>query len=250
MSYPVVQLEADSAQYVEEMGSKDKRWCTYPADDRLWLFKYPRGESGEHWSEKIAAELGQLLGIRCAEVQLAQLAEANGSLTRNLLASKSETLVHGNELLAGYVVGYDKTQTYRQNQHSWQHICTAVEKRCGSAACRSILSNFAGYLVFDAWISNTDRHHQNWGLLQISDGQYVRYEMCPSYDHASSLGRELTDTRRIQLLQNIDSYRHHPKVIQRNKNDRVLRLCASECALLSEAEGSGCLAVNYFGGMT
>ena len=34
--------------------------------------------------------------------------------------------------------------------------------------------------------------------------------MCPSFDHASSLGRELTDERRRELLTvGIDRYRHH-----------------------------------------
>jgi hypothetical protein len=34
--------------------------------------------------------------------------------------------------------------------------------------------------------------------------------MCPSFDHASSLGRELTDERRRELMAaGIDRYRHH-----------------------------------------
>ena len=24
---------------------------------------------------------------------------------------------------------------------------------------------FVGYLMFDAWIANTDRHHENWALV-------------------------------------------------------------------------------------
>ena len=211
MSYPVIQLASESALYKEDMGSKNKRWCRHPSDDRLWLFKYPRETAGEHWSEKIAAELGSLLNIACAYVQLAELGGARGSLTRNILANETEVLVHGNELLAGHVIGYDKTQMRGQNQHTWQHICAAIQTRCGEDVCQEILTAFAGYLVFDAWIGNTDRHHQNWGLLQISSGQNVRYEMCPSFDHASSLGRELTDLRRRSLLQNMEGYRNHPK---------------------------------------
>ena len=211
MNYPVIEMPAESALYVEDMGSKDKRWCKHPSDERLWLFKYPRGVAGEHWSEKIAAELGKLLGIACADVELTELASVRGSATRQILASDAEVLVHGNELLAGHVIGYNKTQAYKQSQHTWQHICAAIQKRCGEDTCRKILTTFAGYLVFDGWIGNTDRHHQNWGLLQISEEQGVRYEMCPSYDHASSLGRELTDTRRTGLLKNIGQYRHNPK---------------------------------------
>lgn len=49
---------------------------------------------------------------------------------------------------------------------------------------------FAGYLVFDAWISNQDRHEANWSILHSPDGE--RY-LAPSYDHAASLGSGLDD---------------------------------------------------------
>ena len=45
---------------------------------------------------------------------------------------------------------------------------------------------WAGYLVFDAWIANTDRHHENWGvLIDRRDGSS---RLAPSFDHGSSLG--------------------------------------------------------------
>lgn len=52
---------------------------------------------------------------------------------------------------------------------------------------------FAQYLIFDALICNVDRHHENWGFLrkQVENGYKGR--LAPSYDHASSLGRELVD---------------------------------------------------------
>ena len=72
------------------------------------------------------------------------------------------------------------------------------------------IGTFVGYLVLDAWIANTDRHHQNWALLQTQGAKGVTYSMCPSFDHASSLGRELPDEKRRTLLAaGIDRYRHH-----------------------------------------
>jgi hypothetical protein len=32
------------------------------------------------------------------------------------------------------------------------------------------LDVWAGYLAFDAWIANRDRHHANWGILRHLDG--------------------------------------------------------------------------------
>ena len=62
-----------------------------------------------------------------------------------------------------------------------------------------------GYVVFDALVGNTDRHHQNWGVLierHVVPGEKPRFtlQLAPTFDHASSLGRELTDERRSQYL--------------------------------------------------
>jgi hypothetical protein len=48
-------------------------------------------------------------------------------------------------------------------------------------------------MVLDALIGNTDRHHENWGVL-LRQGRGISLgEIAPSFDHASSLGRELRD---------------------------------------------------------
>lgn len=56
------------------------------------------------------------------------------------------------------------------------------------------------YLVLDALIGNTDRHHENWGILRERAGSGWRGFVAPSFDHASSLGRELLDKDRDKLL--------------------------------------------------
>jgi len=47
--------------------------------------------------------------------------------------------------------------------------------------------------VLDALIGNTDRHHENWGILVKRTPTGRRRRIAPSFDHASSLGRELLD---------------------------------------------------------
>ena len=43
---------------------------------------------------------------------------------------------------------------------------------------------------------NTDRHHENWAVLRKPvDDRSSYHWMAPSFDHASSLGRELTEAR-------------------------------------------------------
>jgi serine/threonine protein kinase HipA of HipAB toxin-antitoxin module len=56
-------------------------------------------------------------------------------------------------------------------------------------------------LLLDALIGNTDRHHENWGVIAArAENAERRLDLAPSYDHASSLGRELSDSRRLTLL--------------------------------------------------
>ncbi|RUR80778.1 hypothetical protein ACF3DV_05415 [Chlorogloeopsis fritschii PCC 9212] len=57
---------------------------------------------------------------------------------------------------------------------------------------------FVGYLLLDAWIGNGDRHHESWGFVRnkptFTSGETVH--LAPTYDHASSLGRDLSDEQR------------------------------------------------------
>jgi hypothetical protein len=54
-------------------------------------------------------------------------------------------------------------------------------------------TQFAEYVVLDAIIGNTDRHHENWGVLRRHLGTRWVSRLAPTFDHASSLGRELVD---------------------------------------------------------
>lgn len=174
MSFSVVQIGLASVLYREDMGTKDKSWCRIEGDDRLWLFKKPRtisasgGLAGEHWAEKIASEVGVLMGVPIARVELAELDGHPGTMTRQIKADERESIVHGNEVLAGFLKEYDKGLKRSQTLHTWANIRDAIRSRCGGH-CGEILHTLCGYLVLDAWIGNTDRHHENWALLARSD---------------------------------------------------------------------------------
>jgi hypothetical protein len=112
--------------------------------------------------------------------------------------SEGEVLVHGNEIIAGRVLGYDLHKRRHTSDHTFERIRQAILEVCGGR-CKEDLGQFAGYLVFDALIGNTDRHHENWALLRREAGP-SQHRLAPSFDHASSLGREMRDERRILLL--------------------------------------------------
>lgn len=66
--YPVIQVRPEWGLGNEDMGTKSKFWYRVPSQDTRWLFKYPRRNSGEHWTEKIAAEIARMLDIPHARV--------------------------------------------------------------------------------------------------------------------------------------------------------------------------------------
>jgi len=119
--------------------------------------------------------------------------------------------MHGNEVLAGYVAGYDREQRFRQSRHTLENIIGAIRRMFpAETESKAVVTLLASYLVLDALIGNVDRHHENWGLLwqvRVEVNDFLEtarvskeYHVAPSFDHASSLGRELLDDRRSRYL--------------------------------------------------
>lgn len=54
---------------------------------------------------------------------------------------------------------------------------------------------FAGYVLFDAWIANQDRHDNNWSVLMPGTATRGATRLSGSYDHGSSLGFSVLDAK-------------------------------------------------------
>jgi hypothetical protein len=195
---------------VEQMGTKRKFWCRHPRGP-LCLFKFSRAQAGEAWSEKIASEVAAALGLPHAEIELATCEGERGTSSVDFTNGKAYGgLIHGNELLLELDPHYPKHgQNFRVAQHTLDRIFKVLsqpfigipEGFAGPSSIASACDLFVGYLLLDALITNTDRHHENWAiLLQPTVDGSRRAVLAPTFDHASSLGRELPDGRRIEKL--------------------------------------------------
>ena len=102
--FPILHVDPDSLVGDEQLGSKSKFWFAH--DDQLWLFKQAREQTGEDWAEKVAAEVASSVHVSAARVELAEYLGRRGSASRSFVAV-DESLVHGNEILAGQIFGYD-----------------------------------------------------------------------------------------------------------------------------------------------
>lgn len=203
--FPIIIVPIDAAHTEEAMGSKSKFWY-YDTNLGDCLFKRSRPNTGEDWSEKVASELCQLLGLPHASYELAIWNGQLGTISPNLLPPKT-ALVHGNEILAGMASSYPKDQRYNVSQHTLSLVLSAINQPGiqlppnwdPPLGVDSAVATFIGYLLLDAWIGNGDRHHENWGFVIPISGGIPR--LAPTYDHAACLDRELQDPKRQQHLQ-------------------------------------------------
>ena len=202
--YPIVQVRPEDVVGDEGMGSKPKFW--FKRDGEQWLFKEARDSTGEDWAEKVVAEVARVADISAATVELAEFQGRRGCACLSFTPGKTETLIHGNEILAGHVLGYDPKKKFHQSDHTLANIVEALRRMFPDPAHHDgVLADLGTYLVLDALVGNTDRHHENWGILgrakALEGGAIeISMEVAPSFDHASSLGRELLDDGRRQFL--------------------------------------------------
>lgn len=196
--FNIVVVPDDVLRVQEPMGTKDKFWYL-DLDLGTCLFKEGHENTGEDWCECVSAELCQLLNLPCAAYELAIWQGRRGVVSPNFM-SNNESLFPGNEVLYRLDRDYPAEQRFRVQKHNIESIYGCfhpLEVRlpvepvpAGIVTAKQV---FLGYLMLDAWIGNTDRHHQNWALVQQSEEKRVTYRLAPTHDHAASLGCTLTE---------------------------------------------------------
>ena len=198
--YPILEVQPKWALDQELLGGKVKFWFSIPESSELeLLFKYPRKNTGEHWAEAVADQVARILKIPHNHVGLATFQEERGTASKSFI-KPGQQLFHGNQILAHLLRDYDPDRRFRQSNHTLKNIWLALDTLFEEPQQQKY--TFAEFLVLDAVIGNTDRHHENWGVIrERKDDGWVGY-LAPSFDHASSLGREFGDKRREGLLSN------------------------------------------------
>lgn len=172
-------------------------------ENKLWLSKSPGADRDNWWlwkprlgtgkdkahprysdvAEVLAFRLAQRIGLPAAECELATFHNKPGAISRNLTPDGTD-LIHGNSLAPFLPYSLATIDLMLTSD-------IGVPPQCEGMSARQV---FAGYLVLDAWIANTDRHGGNWAVVE--DGQR-RTTLLPAYDHGSALGSGLTDERRL-----------------------------------------------------
>jgi hypothetical protein len=239
---PIIDISDWEVAENEFLGTKPKQWMR---DDHgvRWLWKQTlmqRDErhgwftKGDDWSEVLAAAVGSALGVPVARVSLATRRDDVGVISRTVLGNDQESLVHGNEMLSeiGVEAGPSRSRV--------GYTVDAVREALADVGpvrehdvLRSAFDWFAGYLLLDALIGNTDRHQDNWASIRGPAGR----RLSPSFDHASSLGFLLSDEERHERLttraQTVDDFARRA----RSKFDGAPTLVAAAVDALSGTQG-------------
>ncbi|PYI69590.1 hypothetical protein CVV68_00290 [Arthrobacter livingstonensis] len=198
----------------EPGGDDDKDWMAPNTAEETkrsdwWLFKPAKygqvllkgGVDGGQYrrrddlAEKICSELAKLIGLPAADVRIAIRHGEEGIISGNV-APAGWNLQPGNTHLfefPGYVNCDVDPRPRARAGHNLENISSLLNGKLGPPGSPMedwpALEVFICYLIFDAWIANTDRHALNWGLLDMSG----EHRLAKSYDHGSALASGLNE---------------------------------------------------------
>lgn len=218
--FPVIAVSENAPETIEQMGSKKKFWFKDETLGRC-LYKVARPNTGEDWAEKVAEQMAELLGLPHAQYEMASWYDPRAQQNTSGVLSPTVVppggrLTSGNELLVAQTRGYPRdAPNYGLSQYTVEAALALLETTRADLppaweapdGVAAPVDLFVGYLLLDAWIGNTDRHHENWAIIEMggarADCAATRY-LAPTFDHASCLGRNESDVKREKRLRTGD----------------------------------------------
>ncbi|MGJ0120046.1 HipA domain-containing protein [Williamsia sp. MIQD14] len=205
MTYEVCDIADWVVVSQEARGLDPKDWVAEQKNTHLesqsewWVFKPIKNASYrrcDDWSEKVASELATLIGLPAARVELAERHSEIGIISKNVTPD-GFSLESGDTLLSefdGYVTcagDHRPKNRVGHNLDNIQSLLAGIDHPESDIGGLNGFDLFTGYLIFDAWIANTDRHAINWGVLISNDDGLRR--VAPSFDHGSALASGAQD---------------------------------------------------------
>lgn len=201
-------------------GSRPRLVLEHSRTKQRYFLKTYRYSAREVWAEMFASQLGQLVGLEIQAVSLKKIPKSLerffhriykdylpegwkpvGTLVRNIFPKRHEIL-YGRTIIG---TASDPVQL--------EQIENDIRSRYLDS--EDILQDFANMVVFDAWIGNMDRHHENWAIIQkkiviqlsllkLSKEEREKIKLLrkftPLFDHGSSLLFELSDADVVKYL--------------------------------------------------
>lgn len=178
--------------------SNRKNWIRYIAKTgHKW---YPV----ESVTELLLNRLGVVFGLKMAESRIAIIGGQLRFLSRYFLHSNKEELVHGADILAGYL--NESTQYVEEvdEQKMTRDLFTlqVIEDAVANLFFYQkdeIMKDFVKLIIFDALVGNNDRHFFNWGVIRSVDSHFQPF-FSPIYDTARGLFWNYSESKVIDIV--------------------------------------------------
>lgn len=193
----------------EIQGRRTKHWRV-DEEEQPWLLKWPReGRPLEPVIEAFTLDLAHRLGMKVALGRIVRDPKDSSSYAFISKRFGAPTEVYESAVIAIESIDPEfKTRkdeierNIERTESDEKKRKLEIEKRLRPlatldraltvASARNVLSSFLELLVFDAWIGNSDRHSENWGILRDANGTNT---LAPIFDTAACLGVELPDSK-------------------------------------------------------
>ncbi|MDP1615349.1 MAG: HipA domain-containing protein [Methylococcales bacterium] len=154
--------------------------------------KYPE----QFWVEVLAYRLGAKMNIEVPPAFVAYNTDENtaAALIEWFLLSDSERSIPGGDFCQQQLPSFDRKKGKQHNVEMLQTIFREIESE------NKIQLHWEKYwskaLLFDALIGNTDRHQENWCIIETphADNQTQTLRFCPVFDNGTSMGHEIPAT--------------------------------------------------------
>lgn len=162
----------------EGSGRSRKIWLKNPMTKEIGLFKYPKTEdTTEHVSEMISMDIADFIGLRNARIDIGTYKSEIGSMSY-LINNEKQILIEGIGYIMSKYPNYDPNTMYDKEKCEYY----SLEMILASIGDYDFVDDFLKILVFDFLIGNTDRHQNNWAVIDDNSPK-----ICPMYDNGSSL---------------------------------------------------------------
>ena len=165
--------------------SSRKNWIRYIAKTgHKW---YPT----ESVTELLMNRLGVIFGLTMADSQIAMIGGQLRFLSRYFLHPYKEELVHGADILAGYLNESTRYVEEVDEQKMTRDLFTlqVIEEAVSSLFLYQkdeIMHELIRLIIFDALVGNNDRHFFNWGIIRSVESSFQPF-FSPVYDTARGL---------------------------------------------------------------
>ncbi|OAI47688.1 hypothetical protein AYO45_05660 [Gammaproteobacteria bacterium SCGC AG-212-F23] len=207
--------DEEFAQYPEGARDKTLLYCPRPAPyaflkaSHRYLFKLSSPRYPEQfWAEIIAYRLGIQMDVDVppAFVAYDSITNQSGALIEWFLRPtsllSSEDYTAGGDYCQQYIPSFDRK---KGKQHNFKTVCQIFEDLCKKYPYfhEDWKKYWAKAFLFDALIGNTDRHQDNWGIIEKKNQGILiplnpssnEIRISPIFDNGTSMGHEIPPSK-------------------------------------------------------